>query len=110
MNRTACRKRALKRQKQLEATHARPAAHPVLAGLHLPEDSSGRAARLVLLGSSRALVENHLGVRDYTETHLSLLSGRGAIEITGDALLLTDVRKGALIVSGKIYRVELTDA
>ena len=73
-------------------------------------EAGGRDARVTVVGASRALVENHLGVRDYTETHLSLLSGRGAIEITGDALLLPDVRKGALIVSGKIYRVELTDA
>lgn len=110
MNRTACRKRALKRQKQLEATHAHPAAHPVLAGLHLPEDSSGRAARLVLLGSSRALVENCRGVEEIGETRIRLRLGEGVLTIEGEGLCLTDVRADAVCICGCLHVLRLPGA
>ena len=110
MNRTACRKRALKRQKQLEATHARPAAHPVLAGLHLPEDSSGRAARLVLLGSSRALVENCRGVEEVGETRMRLRLSGGTLTVEGKGLCLTDVRADAACVCGRVHALRLPGA
>ena len=110
MNRTACRKRALKRQKQLEATHARPAAHPVLAGLHLPEDSSGRAARLVLLGSSRALVENCRGVEEIGETRIRLRLGEGVLTIEVENLRLSDVCADAACVCGRVRALRLPGA
>lgn len=110
MNRTVRRKRALKRQKQLEAAYARPAAHPVLAGLHLPEDASGRAARLVILGSSRALVENCRGVEEIGETRIRLRLGKGVLTIEGESLRLTDVRADAACVCGDLHALRLPGA
>jgi len=73
-------------------------------------EATGKDARLTILGSRRALIENHLGVLDYTQTRLVLSTGRGALCVQGDNLALCDVRKGALIVSGIIRKVELPDA
>lgn len=86
----------------------RPLEHKSTApALEWAEDISGRCARITAVGSRSLLVENHTGLRDYSETKVCLNSRSGQICVTGSALTLCDVRPGALIVRGHISRVEL---
>lgn len=110
MNRTLRKKRARKQEKSLEAAHARRIAHPVLAGLELPEDVSGSAARLTVLGSSRALVENCRGVEEVGETRMRLRLGGGTLTVEGEGLCLTDVRADAVCICGCLHVLRLPGA
>ena len=82
----------------------RPQSAPALEWV---EDVSGRCARLTAVGSRSLLVENHTGLLDYSESCVRLNSGPGPICVFGDGLTLCDMRPGALIVRGRIRRVEL---
>lgn len=72
-----------------------------------PRDLAGACARVTAIGSDRLLVENHTGILELTGTRVRLCSGAGPITITGEGLSLCQARPGALIVKGRIRRVEL---
>lgn len=81
--------------------------HSSAPALEWVEDVSGRCARITAVGSRSLLVENHTGLCDYSETRVCLNSRMGPIRVTGSGLTLCDVRPGALIVRGRVSRVEL---
>ncbi len=81
--------------------------HPVLSALSIPEDAAQGCVRVMLLGSGRALVENHLGVADVGRNMIRLSTRQGILAFYGEKLRLQDVRIGALSVQGQIERVEL---
>ena len=110
MNRTLRKKSVRRQERRLKAAYARRIAHPVLAGLELPEDVSGRAARLTILGSSRALVENCRGVEEIGETRIRLRLGEGVLTIEGENLRLSDVRADAACVCGRVHALRLPGA
>ena len=83
------------------------AKRPVLEALSLPEDAAGDAVRLTALGSARLLVENHRGLFELTETRVRLVTPEGLLAVSGEGLKLTDVRPGALCVTGGIRVIEL---
>ena len=101
------RRRATRAEKARERQAARRAIRPVLEALSLPEDASGRAVRLTALGSSHLLVENHLGLAEVTAVRVRLTTPEGMLAVSGRDLRLTDVRRGALCVTGGIRLIEL---
>ena len=103
----ARRRRAMRAEKAREKQGARRAVRPVLEALSLPEDASGRAVRLTALGSSRLLVENHLGLAEVTEERVRLATREGMLAVSGEGLRLTDVRRGALCIAGVIREIQL---
>ncbi|MBO4884441.1 MAG: YabP/YqfC family sporulation protein [Clostridia bacterium] len=82
-------------------------ARPVLEALALPEDAAGGAVRLIALGSSRLMVENHAGLAEVTGTRVRLVTPEGMLAVSGEGLRLTDVRRGALCITGAIREIEL---
>ena len=86
--------------------HTPRRAHPVLSALSIPEDAAGGCVRVMLLGSERALVENHLGVADVGREIIRLSTREGILSFHGNDLVLCDVRTGALSVRGQIERIE----
>ena len=101
------RRRASRAEKARERQARSRAGRPVLEALSRPEDASGRAVRLTAIGSSRLLVENHLGLAELTESRVRLATPEGMLAVSGEGLTLTDVRRGALCVSGVIRQIEL---
>ena len=69
--------------------------------------SASRALRVTTIGGARALVENHLGLLAYGQDCVRVRCRRGAASIRGSGLALREVRKDALIVTGRIDAVEL---
>lgn len=107
--------RNLKRKAKADAAderkmHSRRRTRPVLAALSLPEDVGEDGVRVILLGGSRALVENMLGVADIGRDCIRLATRAGILSFKGKELVLTDVREGALAVSGQIEAVLLPGA
>lgn len=75
---------------------------PILGALELPEDASGAAERLVILGGERALVENCRGVEEISETRVRLRTPGGALVFEGERLSLCDVRADSVCVCGRL--------
>ncbi len=73
--------------------------------LSWPGDVSGRNLRATVIGSDRALIENYQDIAEYCPERVLLRAGRGAVEVLGDGLVLKEVRRDALIVTGKIDKV-----
>ena len=84
----------------------RPRRPPVPA-LEWARDIAGKAPRITAVGSQSLLVENHTGVLDFSTESIRLDSDCGCIVIFGDGLSLMDVRKSALIVSGRIRQIQM---
>ena len=101
------RRQAARADRARERQAARRAERPVLEALSLPEDASGQAVRVTALGSARLLVENHLGLAELTDTRVRLATRQGMLAVSGEGLRLTDVRPGALCVTGGIRVIEL---
>lgn len=69
------------------------------------EDVSGRSARITSLGRDALLVENHRGIRSFSQTEIQLDTLCGCICVHGDGLMLCQVRPGALMIRGTIRQV-----
>ena len=95
------------RKKAEDAPRRRRGGRPVLEALALPEDAAGRTVRLIALGSSRLMVENHAGLAEVTDTRVRLATPEGMLAVSGERLRLTDVRRGALCVTGDIREIDL---
>ena len=101
------KRRAQEKATQERRSHASRRAHPVMSALSIPEDAASGCVRVMLLGSGRALVENHLGVADVGKDSIRLSTRQGILAFYGRELQLADVRIGALSVRGCIERIEL---
>ncbi len=80
---------------------------PRPGALEWPRDLSGRCARATAIGSNRLLVENYTGILELTDARVRLSTGGGPITVTGRNLQLCDARRGTLIITGQLERVEL---
>lgn len=83
--------------------------HPHVSALEWLGDVSGRTARATAIGSRRILIENHTGIRDFTDETVTLSTAAGPLCVHGSDLELCEVRENALIVHGRIRRVDLPD-
>ena len=72
----------------------------------LPE-VAGDARATILMGS-RALIENHMGLIEFTPEKIRLRCKAGEIVVTGEDLTISDARAHALIVGGRIADVALS--
>lgn len=80
------------------STHTPPA-------LEWLRDVSGGSARVTSLGNCALLVENHRGVRSFSDAEILLDSGSGVLAVQGSGLRLEDVRRDALVIRGTIRGV-----
>lgn len=60
-------------------------------------------------GTSRALIENYLGVAEFTDACVRLRAKRGEVRVDGEGLRLCELRPGSMIVAGRICRVTLPE-
>ena len=80
---------------------------PVPPALAWAEDAAGHCARVTALGGHSLLVENHTGILAFTDSLVRLDTKSGPLSVVGSGLSLADARRGALIVRGRIRRVDL---
>lgn len=60
-----------------------------------------------ILGDKRVLIENHLGVMEYSREHISVKVKFGILNVCGCCLELSHMNKEVLIISGKIESIFL---
>lgn len=73
--------------------------------LELPSEITLNLPKIILVGHSRMLIENHKGVIEYTSQKIRLNSGIGVIRIEGTDLILNNIAADDIIVTGKIKTV-----
>lgn len=81
--------------------------HPSIPALEWFRDVSGRAARITAIDNRHVLIENHTGIQDFSDEHISLRTLSGRLQIQGQNLTLSEVRESALIVRGLIRQINL---
>lgn len=60
-----------------------------------------------ILGDKRVLIENHLGVLEYSREYISVKVKFGILNVCGCGLELSHMNREALIISGKIESIFL---
>lgn len=73
--------------------------------LELPAGAAG-LVKLTVMGSSRALIEDHRGLAGYTSRRIDVNAGRTRLVIHGEGLTLAAMDREALLVTGRILSVE----
>ncbi len=73
--------------------------------LELPAGAAG-LVKLTVMGSSRALIEDHRGLAGYTSRRIDVNAGRTRLVIHGEGLTLAAMDREALLVTGRILSVD----
>lgn len=73
----------------------------------LPQECFGLAQRVTISGTTRVLVEGLRALEEYAEDKISASVRGGRVVIRGEALCLDAMDGTELIVSGRIWGVEL---
>lgn len=80
-------------------------AKPAVPALEWFCDLTGRSSRTTLYGNRGALIENHTGLLDFSDSRILLASHTGSLAVEGEKLSLSEVRENALMIHGIIHRV-----
>lgn len=73
--------------------------------LQLPMEALG-ATKLSLTAGRWLLLENHSGVREYSEDRVCIGCGRGRVNISGVGLEIDSMSERDILLSGRIHTVE----
>jgi sporulation protein YqfC len=73
----------------------------------LPAETAAGLPRITITGDSRVLIENHKGLLEYSDELIQVSGGRVRVRISGQGLLLRAMDGEMLLISGKIFAVEL---
>lgn len=80
---------------------------PSFPALEWLDEASGQLPRILLAGGRRAMIENHTGIIEFTDTLVRLMTRQGVLTIIGEGLLLSEVRPDALTVRGNMTEILL---
>jgi len=70
--------------------------------LEIPRDLALNLPRVILLGDMQVVVENHLGIIEYTPETVRVSTGVGELVIEGKELTLRAIHQEEIAVEGKI--------
>ena len=79
----------------------------VMTRLDIPAEALPGAMRITISGGTRVLVEGHRGLLEYADDRIAAAGPGCRILIKGQALALVAMDRTELVVSGKLWAVEL---
>ncbi len=79
----------------------------VLANLDIPAEALTAAPRITVSGGDRVLVEGHRGLLEYAPERIAAAGANCRILIKGERLVLVAMDRHELVVSGRLWAVEL---
>lgn len=88
-------------------TKKRAITRNILTRLDIPAESVTAAPRITISGDGRVLVEGHRGLLEYAGDRIAAAGPGCRILIKGDGLRLVAMDRQELVVSGKLWAVEL---
>ena len=71
------------------------------------EEASFGCPRVILAGGRRAMIENFTAIVEFTPSRIRLSTREGFLTVSGEELLLAQVRPDALTIRGRIREIEL---
>ncbi len=80
--------------------------HPITERCRLPAELVPGVPRVTLSGTSEAQIENHGGLKSYTEDLIEIRGKNMLVQIRGEDLELTAMTKTELVIRGIIVAVE----
>lgn len=78
--------------------------------LDLPQDVVFDMPRVTMIGNVKVHIENHRGVRHFSDDRLRLSLGTGEIELTGSDLIIRSIWPDEVIVEGTITGIQYLKA
>lgn len=79
----------------------------LLTGAGLMEENPGKFPLVELCADHRVLVENHMGVLQYSTEGITVAVGFGQLRIQGEGLCMSQMSPEKLVIRGKIHGIEL---
>lgn len=79
----------------------------MMTRLDLPEESISTAPRITISGGTRVLVEGHRGLLEYAGDRIAAAGPGCRILIKGEDLGLVTMDRHEMVVSGRLWAVEL---
>ena len=76
-------------------------------GLRGIADNLSRAPLVELAGCGRVLIENHSGVLAYSPEMITVKVNYGSMEICGENMILAEMRREQLVITGKICGINI---
>ena len=77
------------------------------SGLDIPAESLADLPRITISGPDRVLVEGHRGLLEYADDRIAAAGPGFRILIKGEKLALVAMNRQELVVSGRLWAVEL---
>ncbi len=79
----------------------------VAARFDLPAEAASAAPRITISGGDRVLIEGHRGLLEYADDRIAAAVPNGTILVKGEALRMRSMSGHELVVTGKLWAVEL---
>ena len=73
--------------------------------LELSEEVIYKSVRLVTLDNAKILIENHNGIKEYTEKNVKIDTESLSILISGEKLMLENLQKDDIAIHGEIKSI-----
>ena len=70
-------------------------------------DSCAKVPLVELAGCERVLIENHTGVLAYSPEEIIVRVSYGCLQVNGENMMLAEMRREQLVITGKIHGVNL---
>lgn len=77
--------------------------------LEMPPDVMLDLPKLIMIGRQELLLENHRGIIEYSLTRVRVKTTVGQVTITGEELMLKNLKPDEMLVKGKISAVTIED-
>ena len=71
--------------------------------------NQSKASLIEIICDRRVLIEWHRGITEYSNRRITVKKHQGSISINGDELQLALISDESVVVTGKIYCIELKD-
>lgn len=80
---------------------------PLADKLSLPPELASKVPRTTISGGSRVYIENHGGLKTYTQSCVEVKTRDGLLRVSGDDLELLAMTATDIVVGGLVVSVEL---
>jgi len=77
--------------------------------LEVPQDATMDVPRVILIGGSHLLVENHRAIVEFSGTKVRLSLTKGELVVEGDQLVVKTILPDEISIEGKIALVRYID-
>ena len=79
----------------------------VAAMLEVPKEAAFSLPLITMVGNNDIMIENHLGISEYTAEHIKIKTSAGNISIFGNMLTIKMISADNIEIKGKVDKLEV---